>query len=309
MTTILAIDDTSYNLDILELALQEEGYDVLLADSSRLGLQRIERDQPDLVLLDVKMPEMDGIAVLERIRGHRIYHYLPVIMLTADTRDETLAQCLNAGANDFVTKPVDLVDLNGRIENALKLSRFRRETAGGDPSSVVTPATTDPVTGLLRRQPFMEITQDIFLLPRRPGKYASLALLELDHFDWIGETLGQEAGNTVLAALGRLLHERLRHSDILGRLGEMEFAVYMPNTRAVQAFATIEALRIQLNELELIRDTSGQPVPVSFSSGIAMFTDHPDFDTLFSEANAALDRAKSRGRNKTIFNTNVSQVG
>lgn len=305
MIKILAIDDTPYNLDILKHGLEDEGYVVVTAKSGRKGLELIDLELPDLVLLDIGMPEMDGHQVLQQIRLSDEHSDLPVIILTANNEDSNLARCLDSGANDYVTKPFSFTALVARIKNVLKTQKDTRQLSR-DVETLRDLAYRDEMTGLLNRRAFFDRTSAEFEIAKTSGEPLAVAILDLDHFKKINDTFGHAAGDDVLRAFGKLLKASLRLHDIVGRIGGEEFAVCLPNSQPMHAYNIFERLRTQLANEKLLTNDDGSNHPVTVSVGVVGLTDQKELDGLMILADMALYRAKNQGRNRTIVETGVT---
>lgn len=305
MSKIVAIDDTPYNLDILKHGLEDEGHEVFIADGGEKGLRLIEEVEPDLVLLDIHMPEMDGHEVLQQLRLSDEFCDLPVIMVTADADDRNLSRCLESGANDYVTKPFSFLALNARINNVLRSAKTQRKLSR-DVKELSTIAYKDSLTGVLNRGAFMERATEEFSLAQRADEPMSVVILDLDHFKNVNDDFGHAIGDEVLRKFGALLKSCLRLHDVVGRIGGEEFAVCMTNTKHMQAYATIERLRYKMAQTHILRDAGVDDRPVTFSAGVVELTDQSSIDNLMILADMALYRAKKQGRNRTIVETGVT---
>lgn len=305
MTTILAIDDTPYNLDILKNGLEDEGFDIITAQSGRKGLELIDSERPDLVLLDIGMPDMDGHQVLQQIRLSDEHGDLPVIILTANTEDSNLSRCLDSGANDYVTKPFSFTALVARINNVLRTQKDNREL-NRDVEKLRDMAYRDEMTGLLNRRAFFDRTKAEFEIARNSGEPMAIAIIDLDHFKEINDTFGHAAGDEVLCKFGALLKSIFRLHDIVGRIGGEEFAVCLPNSTPMQAYNVFERLRTRVANEEYLKTESGAIHPVTISIGVVGLTDQSELDNLMILADMALYRAKNQGRNRTIVETGVT---
>lgn len=304
MTKILAIDDTPYNLDILKNGLEDEGFDMVTAQSGREGLALIDQERPDLVLLDIGMPEMDGHQVLQQIRLSDEHTELPVIILTANTEDSNLARCLESGANDYVTKPFSFTALVARINNVLRTQKDTIQLSR-DVEKLRDLAYRDEMTGLLNRRAFFDRANAEFEMAKSSKEPLSIAILDIDHFKSINDEYGHPKGDEVLKAFGKLLKGSLRLHDVVGRIGGEEFAVCLPNSKPMNAYGTFERLRTRLCKEHLLSGDDGEIRPVTVSIGIVGLTDQKELDSLMILADMALYRAKNQGRNRTIVETGV----
>jgi diguanylate cyclase (GGDEF)-like protein len=297
MTTLLVVDDELTNRDVLQRRLARVGYRVLAADSGRSALEIVAAQRVDLVLLDVMMPDMDGIATLRTLRQSRSVSELPVIMVTARDSSEDVVEALDAGANDYITKPVDFAVAQARIRTQLTARR------------------ADPLTGLPNRLLFMDRLNDLIARSKSAGSFEfAVFFLDVDRFKVINDSLGHAAGDQLLNGISRRLEQSLRSTDIvarfdgectLARLGGDEFTVLLPGVRNVlNARAVAERLVAVVSrpfELE------NREVAVSVSIGVVMAdARYPRAEDMVRDADTAMYRAKDRGKARCeIFDTSM----
>jgi diguanylate cyclase (GGDEF)-like protein len=285
--TLLIVDDELMNRDVLQRRLERVGYRVLTADSGPSALDLIATHHVDLVLLDVMMPGMDGLETLRRLRQSRCVSELPVIMVTARDSSEDVVEALDAGANDYITKPVDFAVAQARIRTQLTARR------------------ADPLTGLPNRVLFMERVHDLIARSRSAGAFEfAVFFLDVDRFKVVNDSLGHRAGDELLTGISRRLEQSLRATDTvarfdgectLARLGGDEFTVLLAGVRTVaDARAIAERLVAAVSapfELE------GRQVVVSISLGVVMADPrYQRADDMVRDADTAMYRAKDRGK-------------
>jgi diguanylate cyclase (GGDEF)-like protein len=291
-TRILLVEDDELSRDVLARRLARRGYEVVAVASAAEGLDRAQAEAFDLVLLDWMMPGMNGLEMLDRLRARATPSELPVIMVTARAESEAVVQALEHGANDYVTKPVQLDIAVARINTHVALKRgeerIRRE------------ATVDPLTGLYNRRHLMERMEQELVSARRYGHPLTCCVLDLDRYKEINDRHGHRAGDEVLAAVGRLLREQVRCTDLAARYGGDELVVLFPHTDATGACHLAERLLRHLRAQRFVgpNGTFG----VSASVGIA----EVDASTrtaadLIEAADRALYQAKRAGRDRIVF--------
>jgi diguanylate cyclase (GGDEF)-like protein len=297
MTTVLVVDDELTNRDVLQRRLIRVGYRVLTADCGRAALEITAEQRVDLVLLDVMMPEMDGIETLRKLRQSRSVSELPVIMVTARDSSADVVEALDAGANDYITKPVDFAVAQARIRTQLTARR------------------ADPLTGLPNRLLFMDRLNDLITRAKSASSFEfAVFFLDVDRFKVINDSLGHAAGDQLLTGISRRLEQSLRSTDIvarfdgectLARLGGDEFTVLLPGVRnVIDARAVAERLVAAVArpfELE------SREVVVSVSIGVVMADDrYQRAEDMVRDADTAMYRAKDRGKARCeIFDTSM----
>jgi diguanylate cyclase (GGDEF)-like protein len=297
MNTLLVVDDEPWNRDVLQRRLARVGYRVLTADSGAAALDIARGQRIDLVLLDVMMPEMDGIETLRRLRQLRSFQELPIVMVTARDSSDDVVEALDAGANDYITKPVDFAITQARIRTLLSARR------------------ADPLTGLPNRLLFMDRLNDVIERSYTHGNFDfAVFFLDVDRFKVINDSLGHAAGDALLTDVSRRLEQSLRSTDTvarfgaectLARLGGDEFTVLLPGVRnpadAVMVAERLVAAVSKPFELE------GREVVVSVSVGVvigdARYLRAAD---MVRDADTAMYRAKDRGRGRAeLFDTSM----
>ena len=299
--TIMMVDDEPTTLDVLETFLRGEGYEnfVPIADS-RTALTTLEERQPDVLLLDLMMPEVDGFQILRAVRRHPQLRQTPVIILTSSTDSPTKLKALELGATDFLGKPVDPSELALRLRNTLAAKAYRDRLA-----------YYDGLTGLPNRRLFVERMGRLLGRVQREDADCAVMHLNLDRFQQINDALGREVGNSVLKAVGERLDRCVRPSDftgmarfgggrVLSRSGGDEFLLFLLDVGVADRVARV-AERI-LAQLGKPYSVDGHELHVAASIGLALFPDDGgDVETLLGHASAALSHAKSSRRNGYQF--------
>jgi diguanylate cyclase (GGDEF)-like protein len=297
MTTLLVVDDEPLNRDALQRRLARAGHHVLTAASGAEALHIAAAERVDLVLLDVMMPGMDGIETLRRLRQSRSIAELPVVMVTANDRSEDVVEALDAGANDYITKPVDFAVAQARIRTLLTARR------------------ADPLTGLPNRLLFMDRVNERITRSAAAGDFAyAVFFLDVDRFKVINDSLGHAAGDDLLNGIARRLELSLRSTDTvarfsadctLARLGGDEFTVLLAGVRnVVEARGVADRLVAAVSAPFHLQ---GRQVVVTISVGVVM--GHPRYqraEDMVRDADTAMYRAKDRGRARCeIFDTSM----
>ena len=225
---ILIVDDDPTNVLLLTKILTKSGYRVEKAASGMECLEFVRKQLPDLVLLDVRMPGMDGFEVCRRLKSDERTADIPVIFLTAEGRsDENIAAGFGAGASDYITKPFSRVDVLARVQVPLQ-QRAMRET-------YKQLAGQDPLTGLSNRRRAHEQMAEIVSYASRHEESIGVILSDLDNFKRVNDTYGHDFGDGILVGFAHLLQTECRLEDIVCRYGGEEFLVVLRNTTGEQA--------------------------------------------------------------------------
>jgi two-component system cell cycle response regulator len=292
--------------DMLPNALLLKGYMKRLEDVEALtftdpneALARCGEAAPDLVLLDYHMPQMNGVEFLRKFRGVLQLKDVPVVMITGEEKKEALYEALEAGANDFLRKPVDDVELITRARNLLELRARQIDLAKANKQLYVL-ATTDQLTNLKNRRYFLE---KLGLEVERSCRYArpcSVAIIDADRFKAINDTFGHDVGDKVLQALSNALIEELRGVDQIGRLGGEEFAILFLETEKSKALEVCRRLLTRVRGTKVMAE--GSEVNFTVSAGLTEIIPSGDeADAVLKRADRALYRAKELGRDRCEF--------
>lgn len=298
--TILIIDDAQSSRAQISSMVEALGHHAITARSGLLGLRMLREHDPDLVLLDVVMPDLDGFKVAAAIKAVR--RFVPLLMLTGLGDIESKRRGQAAGADDFLTKPVAAVELQIRIAAMLRIKALTDElTAVNHRLSEL--ADTDALTGFGNRRAFSVRFADEHERARRYRRPLSLAIADIDHFKQVNDTHGHPAGDVVLQGVGRTLLSVLRRSDHISRVGGEEFAILAPETGVVGAFPLADRLRRGVEALVVpIVDRRESAVRVTVSVGVATWDGEGPViaDVIYKCADDALYRAKQEGRNRVV---------
>jgi diguanylate cyclase (GGDEF)-like protein len=298
---ILIAEDDNVSRRLLEVTLRKWGYDVVVCPDGVSAWEVLQQpDAPHLAILDWMMPTMDGLEVCRRVRQHTSDSYVYLILLTARSQKEDLITGLEAGADDYLTKPFDAQELRMRLRagqrilNLLEELIFAREALREQ-------AQRDSLTRLCNRATVLTLLRKELLRAERlhrNGKPApvSVVMLDLDHFKHINDTYGHLAGDAVLREAARRMREAIRPYDCLGRYGGEEFLLVFADCESAGAVALAERLRLAVSQDAMVL-AEGQ-VSITLSAGIATSGATHEALVLVGAADTALYRAKRNGRNR-----------
>jgi len=259
------------------------GYEVFEASNGEKCLQVASEVRPDVILLDIMMPVMDGMEACRKLREDPSTASIYIIMLTAKTKVEDRVEGLDTGADDYLSKPFAPDELLARIRRGSKIVDDRRI------------ALFDQLTGLYNRRSFDSFFEKELARSNRYGNHLSVVLVDIDHFKKVNDTYGHPVGDKVLKALAQILQDSIRSSDFACRWGGEEFALLMPETNLEAARDKAESVRQAV--AEYLFPKVGQ-LTVSF--GVS----YPDKDEFakdfFERVDRALYKAKDEGRNRVV---------
>lgn len=298
MTKVLVVDDVEDNIVLLTFELEDEGFEVIAAFNGRECLDLVYKEWPDIILLDIRMPGISGLETLEQLKADESTRDIPVVMVSANTGDNSIVRALDMGAHDFVSKPIEYPVLSARMRSALRLVNSRRALIRAN-EELERLATQDPLTDAYNRRHFFSLAEAEFSKARRHGRNLSVLMLDIDLFKAVNATYGHSAGDQALRTLTDCCRGLVRDSDILGRLGGEEFALCCPDADTDGAYYLAERIRLNCEAARVITDTAS--FGMTLSIGVAQMTDKDDhFDSLLQRADKALLQAKSLGRNRSI---------
>ncbi|HEY8699550.1 MAG TPA: diguanylate cyclase [Arthrobacter sp.] len=295
---VLVADDDPGSLLVAKAAVERYGHVCVAAADGDEAWKLYLEHQPDVVVTDWMMPGMDGLALCRAIRAQEADLYTYIVMLTSQgSRDDVLAG-LEAGADDYVTKPLDPFVLHARLLVALRVTTLHADLAHYR-KVLSEQARTDPLTGLHNR---LKLSEDLEQLHARSERYAEeycLAMCDVDNFKSYNDIYGHQAGDLALRAVAAALVGQARQSDGVYRFGGEEFLLVLPGQTQARARVFMERALDSVRELEI--DHTGDPAGrLTLSAGISAFTPNHrvEADQLLGEADAALYAAKAAGRNR-----------
>ncbi len=311
MKRILVVDDSRMNCVVVKQALMTL-YEVLVANSGQGALDLLQKEKVDLILMDIEMPEMDGRETLKRIRENPDWVKIPIIFLTAYTNAEMEAECLQAGADDFITKPFVPIVMLTRVARILEVSELRKsleselEIKTEQVETVTRKSYVDTLTGLYNRA-FLEKNLVELI---QSGSVGALFMFDLDNFKKVNDTYGHIVGDKVLQYFGEVLKELAEDCDMVCRLAGDEFVAFYPEllSRDEVAFKAESIIRRFVEKM----GTMGLAGTVSVSVGIMLAQGTHTFQELYNKADKALYYVKNNGKNAYRFydeeNQKVNEV-
>ncbi len=278
---ILAVDDSESVRRTLRRIIQREGYEFDAASNGKAALEKMEKWLPDIVLLDVKMPVMNGMETCQLLKADYKYSFIYVIMLTQKAEVEDEIEGLDSGADDYVSKPFHPQTLLARIRRGLRSVKDRQESS------------LDPLTKLYNRRAFNLFLEQEKAGSIRYGRNLSFIIADLDNFKRVNDTFGHQTGDLVLKETSEIIREKLRASDLPARWGGEELAILLPETDLEGAKSVAESIRQKIESHQY-----SEVGHVTASLGVATLID--ENTDLFAIADKALYQAKEAGRNRVV---------
>lgn len=284
--TVLIVDDEEVICRLFAAMLKHYGYEAVLETNGNKMMSHLWSAQFDVVLLDLIMPGINGVDLLRQLK--QSFEDLPVIIVTGHGSIETAVESLQAGASDFVTKPVEASELDIRIKKAIDYAHTKRL------------AYTDGLTGLYNYRSFRDRLDQEVERANRYHRSLSLIMIDIDHFKLYNDTFGHPLGDRVITEVAWSLRQLSRTSDIVARYGGEEFALILPETDRTNAEAFGHRLREYIEQHPFSGEEQLPGHTLTISVGIASYLPPHSEDTLIKAADAALYQAKRDGRNRVV---------
>jgi diguanylate cyclase (GGDEF)-like protein len=306
---ILIIDDSVENRQLLLRTLGKSGYELIEAADGKEGMTRAVEVLPDLILLDIVMPGLDGYQVCEALKKVPGTDDIPVIFLSAETEAKDKIKGLELGGVDYITKPFNRGEVLARVRTQIKIHQLTKELQQtnwelqqknqelAEANAVITQLMrTDALTGLANRRYFLEVLENLMSLARRHQTPLALIMADLDHFKAINDTCGHAGGDQVLKGFGALLQQYSRREDLAARFGGEEFIVALPATDLSGATIFADKIRLALEQMRFSQIQSN----VTGSFGVSQFQPEDTPESFIERADKALYQAKAAGRNRVV---------
>ncbi len=298
---ILIAEDDLTTRQLLKTILMKWGYDVIDASNGNEAWQALQAEEaPRLAILDWKMPGMDGTEICLKVRQEANEHYTYMILLSAQHRDEDLITGMEAGADDYITKPFKTSELRVRLRAGRRIIELQNELIAAR-EILKRQATYDSLTGLLNRGEILRILKNELAKADREGSSVALIMADIDSFKKINDTYGHMAGDVVLRLTSERMLSMMRSYDFVGRYGGEEFLIIIPRCDLQGAAAMAERLRLSINDGGMNTPEGLIPVTISLGVTISDIERNLDSEYLIKAADTALYQAKKNGRNRVEF--------
>ena len=308
---IVIVDDTPDNLRLLVGILKERGYKVRPAPSGVRALATIRKVPPDLILLDIMMPEMDGYEVCKQLKTDKQTKDIPVVFLSALNEVFDKVKAFQAGGVDYISKPFQVEEVMARVNTHLTIRAQQKALTLQNEelvkkNALITEqakklqllATRDSLTGLSNRRDFLEKAEQEEKRFKRTNKPFAFILLDIDYFKKVNDTYGHGCGDVVLKGVARGLEKALRAQDIVARWGGEEFVCLLPETEVNGAKNVAEKTRMTVETMS--HECGAVSVSVTVTLGISVYDGSCSIEECIRRADAALYDGKKRGRNQVV---------
>ncbi|WP_375285270.1 GGDEF domain-containing response regulator [Marinicauda pacifica] len=293
--SVLICETSRVQRRILREILEDGGFTVIEAGGSQEAFHLLRYSGCDIFITGIEVGQVNGLELCWRLKAEAETCHIHTIVMTALGQEVQVAEALDVGADDFIPKPFNPVEMKARIRAAARIVRLQRDLRGQ--------AETDSLTGAANRRAFMQSLERAVFEADRQTQPLSLIMADLDHFKAINDTHGHATGDRVLVQCVSAMRSALASQEMLARLGGEEFGVIMPRCCREEAEQRAECLR-RATESLVVENDAGDTVPVSASLGVTVLMPQEYMatpDELLSRADSALYRAKASGRNRIAF--------
>ncbi|WCN10919.1 diguanylate cyclase [Marinomonas mediterranea] len=293
---VLVIDDETINLKVISDILRDDTQ-LILAKSGEQGIRKAAEFMPDLILLDVVMPQMDGFETLKILRNDPKTCHIPVIFITALDDSSSEEKGLSSGAADYIQKPLKPAIVRARVKLHLELAKKRM--------LLEKLANVDPLTSIANRRKYEEVAANQWHELLTTKGYLSLAVIDIDNFKQYNDSNGHAAGDEIIRKVADVLsYEFSGEDELVARYGGEEFVVILPNIDQQGAYEKLDRCVMSIRELALPHP-SGGVVTISVGGATMPPTPNAHLDQLFLSSDELLYQAKKAGKNRVLWKKSV----
>lgn len=310
---VLLVEDSVASLQVTQKFVESAGHSVITANDGEQGIQKFLEHKPDLVLLDVNMPNMDGYQCAQHIREscQEGNSWIPIIFLSADVTEDAIVKGIDSGGDDYLPKPITQRVLNAKLRAMARIADMRKELEEAS-AHLKHLSSIDGLTQLYNRRHFDEALKLEWSRSSRTQEPLSLTLCDIDHFKAFNDNYGHVAGDNALMKTSKTIIDTLkRPGDLPARYGGEEFAIILPGTPAVGAMLVAEQLRTAMDVLAIPHIFSDAANIVTMSIGVSTYyPNHTKIShvELLDSADRGLYRAKKKGRNRIELQSLTSNI-
>jgi len=287
---VLVVDDNKLNIRLLTDILLDEDFEVCSTMNS-LEVIDIAKDKlPNVILLDLMMPGIDGFQVCEQLKSNIETMEIPVIIVSAKTEGNDIKKALELGAFDYIKKPIDETEVIARIQSAL---RFKENQ-----DKLKEMAMKDSLTGVYNHALLIELLEKEIAVHERIENGLAFVMLDIDFFKKVNDNYGHQSGDTILKKLAEIIDKSLRRGDILGRYGGEEFGIVLPIDDEINALSICERIRSLVENYEFNTEKGVIHITVSMGLCYKGYDENLNSSEIIKRADTALYKAKANGRNR-----------
>jgi diguanylate cyclase (GGDEF)-like protein len=306
--SILLVDDNPVNLKQLVKNLTHQDYELLTTTSGASALQLAQAAKPDLILLDIMMPELSGLDVCKKLKADEATQEIPVIFLSSRNEVEDKVKAFKAGGVDYITRPFQREELLVRVETHLKISRLTHQLSDALAKQkqlndhLLELSMRDPLTNLYNRRFFFERIEAEMKRAKRQNAAIAITIIDIDAFKEVNDTYGHLCGDFVLKEMSAFLRRNIRETDLLARYGGEEFIIAFFDIQPDGMYRRLESLRETIASQIFVYNRVQIQRTVSIGLSICQFEMGPQrkIEQYINEADRALYHAKKTGKNQIV---------
>lgn len=287
---ILIVDDEIFNIEVVIGFLEDDGYNLSYNTNPKKALARIYQEDFDLILLDINMPELDGIEFCKRVKDNESTKNIPVIFLSALSDTTTITNAFSVGGVDYITKPFNGLELIARVQTHIQLRKYIKELQSKQ-EKLAQIVATDALTALPNRLRFISIIKKETLAITENPSRLSLAYIKVDNLEKINTLYGYKSGDKIILAISNLMKKNISKEFVLARIFGSEFALLMPNT-------SLESAKVLLKKLLLlIRQSKFQTLQMTCSIGIGEYNLNEEYEHYMIRVDKLMQKVSQDGGN------------
>lgn len=308
---VMIIDDNPENLKYLASIVKKSGYEYVMSLNGKQAFEFLKSEKPDIILLDIMMPEMDGYEICQKLKSDENTKDIPVIFVTAKTEIDEIVKGFEVGGVDYVTKPFNSIILESRIRTHIELKRskdkLKKYIAKLEETNTILEeekersdylANRDYLTGIFNRRYMVERMKEEHARFLRYKEIFAIGIFDIDNFKNINDTYGHECGDFILVSLTKSISESIRKIDCFARWGGEEFIVMLPKTDLTGATVLFEKIREKVENTTYIYNDFN--LNITFTCGIAEISNEETIDNCIVRADKALYKGKISGKNQIV---------
>ena len=294
---ILIVDDNKTNCEVLERRLTMQGLQCRTAFDGKTAIKEVEEKLPDLILLDVILPDINGLELLKKFRSDNTSENLPIIMVSAFNDVDGIAKCIQLGAQDYLPKPLNGTILLAKVISSLE-RKFFREREKELVNKLHIQATTDQLTGISNRRVVFEELENAYVdLNSGKKKDFSVIMIDIDFFKSVNDTYGHSGGDEVLKAMANVLKNFITEPNIVGRIGGEEFLAFVFDQENIKDYC--DDLRKEIHSIKVVHED--HEISITASGGVAITSESRNASDVINKADERLYDAKKTGRDKFVI--------